>query len=394
MNTTEILTFLNEQFKKVSPKVKKFPNEVLSYLDNYLKVNNIDISVSGKNEPVLLAFKMLKDGITTNPKCQYKGCNENVTFISPAQGFKKACCYQHNKSLTMLERYGVEHAAQSDTFIKKMEETTMKKYGTKYFFQTEEFKEKLSEITLEKYGVENVSQSEVIKEKKKQTSLKNFGVDSHTKTKAFRKKMREENPFSTPEIQEKIKKTNIEKYGVDNLFRDKNFIKQSFLTKYGVSNPAQLDEVKAKKMETSLKKYGVEYPSSCPSIKRKIAETNLKRYGIECPVIRSSPYKFKEFKWKTGEVSLVQGYEPIVLKELEDKGYTYEEVVTGPNRVPTIPYIFEGEEHLYFPDIFIPKENLVIEVKSDYTLNINYEKNQAKFSAVKSQGFDFQLEVR
>ena len=120
MNTTEITTFLNEQFKLTSPKVKKFPLAVLEYLDNYLKVNNIDTSISGKNESLLLAFKMLKDGIITNPKCQYKECNENVTFISPSQGFKRACCYQHNKSLTMLERYGVEHAAQSETFIKKM----------------------------------------------------------------------------------------------------------------------------------------------------------------------------------------------------------------------------------------------------------------------------------
>ncbi len=209
---------------------------------------------------------------------------------------------------------------------------------------------------LEQFGVENPMHLQSSKDKLRATNLEKFGV---------------ENPMKLESIKNRVSSTMLEKYGTDNIFKNKEFIKSKFKEKYGVHNPSLVKEFQEKKKETCLKNFGVEYS-----------------------IVLQDGYTIKEFKWKTGEVSLVQGYEPIVLKELEDKGYTYEEVVTGPSRVPTFPYVFDGEEHLYFPDIFIPKENLIIEVKSDYTLNINYEKNQAKFSAVKEQGFNFQLEVR
>jgi type III secretory pathway component EscU len=48
----------------------------------------------------------------------------------------------------------------------------------------------------------------------------------------------------------------------------------------------------------------------------------------------------------------------------------------------------------YYPDFYIPKENLIIEVKSQWTLELHKDKNQAKFQAVKEAGFNFRLEIR
>ena len=62
--------------------------------------------------------------------------------------------------------------------------------------------------------------------------------------------------------------------------------------------------------------------------------------------------------------------------------------------MPTILYQLDNTERRYYPDIFIPKDNIIIEVKSEYTLNKEWDKNQAKFEATKSLGFDFRLEVR
>lgn len=143
-----------------------------------------------------------------------------------------------------------------------------------------------------------------------------------------------------------------------------------------------------------IETYGVVNAMYLQSSKDKIKETNLERYGLLFPNMLSNGYGHKEYKWKTGEISIVQGYEPIVLKELEDSGYTYEMVITGSSRIPTIPYEFENKKHLYYPDIFIPSENLIIEVKSDYTLNKEFDRNKAKFDAVKELGFNFKLEVR
>lgn len=62
--------------------------------------------------------------------------------------------------------------------------------------------------------------------------------------------------------------------------------------------------------------------------------------------------------------------------------------------MPEIWYNFCSEEHRYYPDFYIPKENILIEVKSEWTLELNKEKNEAKFKAVKELGFNFRLELR
>jgi len=109
---------------------------------------------------------------------------------------------------------------------------------------------------------------------------------------------------------------------------------------------------------------------------------------------QQNSFRRKEYIWTSGEISLLQGYEPIVLKELENDGYKFNDILTSPKDMPEITYFFEGKEHRYYPDFYIPSENKIIEVKSDYTLQADWDKNQAKFEATRNLGFDFILEVR
>jgi hypothetical protein len=51
--------------------------------------------------------------------------------------------------------------------------------------------------------------------------------------------------------------------------------------------------------------------------------------------------------------------------------------------MPDIFYMIGTKMHKYYPDIYIPNENLIIEVKSTYTISQNLEMNQAKFEATK-----------
>ena len=194
---------------------------------------------------------------------------------------------------------------------------------------------------LENHGVENAMHLESSKEKIKETCLKNLGV---------------ENPMKSELVRNKLSKTMMENYGTDNIFKNADLIKTKFKEKYGVENPSQIPEIMSKKKSKSFSK--------------------------------------KEFNWKTGEISIVQGYEDQVLFDLENKGYKFEDIITDEKDVPEIFYEFEGKRRRYYPDIFIPKENLIIEVKSDYTLNKEWEKNQVKFDATKNLGFNFKLEVR
>lgn len=55
------------------------------------------------------------------------------------------------------------------------------------------------------------------------------------------------------------------------------------LAKYGVSNPAQLEEIKQKIKETCLDRYGVEYSAQSITKREKTIATNLSRYGHDVP---------------------------------------------------------------------------------------------------------------
>ena len=112
---------------------------------------------------------------------------------------------------TMVDKYGVEYAAQNETCMNKMKATTLKKYGVENANQSQEIKEKIKKSNLEKYGFEYGLQSEEVKEKRRDTNLE----------------------------------------------------------KYGFENPLQREEIKEKSKNTCLKKYNVEYPCQCPEIYEK-----------------------------------------------------------------------------------------------------------------------------
>jgi len=114
---------------------------------------------------------------------------------------------------TMVEKYGVKYAAQSETFKNKMSNSCLEKYGVKHALQSEEVKNKIKETNLEKYGVEYVMQNNLVKDKSKQTNLEKYGV---------------ENPLQRNEIKEKIKNTNLQKYGVEHSHQDPEIAEKAF----------------------------------------------------------------------------------------------------------------------------------------------------------------------
>ena len=214
-----------------------------------------------------------------------------------------------------------------------------------------------------------------------------------------------ENPFSSEIIKDKIKEINMQRLGVEYPMQSdeiKSKAQYTCIERYGVYNPMKLDSVLNKMRETFLCKYGVEHPMHYEFFKEKHRNTMFRNYGVyhnmhnpdSLDKQQKSTYKRKEYKWQTGEISILQGYEPIVLKELETQGYKYTEILTSPSDMPEIWYNLNGNIHRYYPDFYIPEENLIIEVKSSWTLELHKDKNQAKFQAVKEAGFNFRLEIR
>jgi hypothetical protein len=94
-----------------------------------------------------------------------------------------------------------------------------------------------------------------------------------------------------------------------------------------------------------------------------------------------SGYNPKNYEFPSGKIIQIYGYEGFCVDILLKKGVSESEIVTSVKRVPKIMYNIEGEPNgrRYFMDIYIPRKDRAIEVKSVYTYNCDKEKNQAKW---------------
>jgi hypothetical protein len=187
--------------------------------------------------------------------------------------------------------------------------------------------------------------------------------------------------------------------------------RQSVKKKYGVDNVFQLDETKEKAKETCLEKYGVEFNSQRDEIKelnrnfmndmlhKKEKEFGTK-YLMQIPeyfekaqkVKAKNKFKIKEFTFESGRVEIIQGYEDKAINKLL-KTYDENDLILSETDKPKIIYDFENKTRRYYCDIWIPKDNLVIEVKSEYTMLVEFEKNIAKAVATKKAGYNYKLMV-
>lgn len=242
--------------------------------------------------------------------------------------------------------------------------------------------------------------------KKRRGDLLNASWKTHhgervSKSKATKlKKYGDENYCNVDQIKE-TKLANHGDEGFNN--RPKSIITCNII--YGCDNPNQNENVKAKILSTNNEKYGVDYafllPENRPkdTNRHKAIETMIERYGVaysaQHPVIlakmQSHRSTNKTFEFPSGNMYTVQGYEPFAIQELLDKGYL--EVDIQLTNRKAINYSFNNKISYYHPDIIIPKENRIIEVKSKYWFEREYDKNIAKQSACILQGYLFEFKI-
>jgi len=313
--------------------------------------------------------------------------------------------------ITIKEKYGVENPSQSEEIKQKKIETTFKHYGVENPFQSNIIKDTIKETNLIKYGVESPLQNKEIMEKVKETCLKIYGVTHNSKSDEIKEKKKTtslvhygvDNPNKSKEVRDKLNASNLVKHGVEHTLqlsevREKG--KETMLDLYGVDHPTKSTELMEKTKQTNMTRLGVEYPGQSEEVKEKSKATNLIRYGVEYPSQNSeimekaqkNAKKFKEFKFPSGIIRKVQGYEPIALKELITAGYTEEQIKTERTDVPRITYSApDGKSHYYFPDIYIPHENRIIEVKSTWTYGCKEDNIELKKKATIEKGYKYEI---
>lgn len=238
-----------------------------------------------------------------------------ITAICEICGDENKVVYQNYKIQVKKSNY---YCCKKCKTI-KTKNTNINRYGFEWGLSSENIKEKSKKTVFEKYDVTNISQCADIKKKKIKTCLKNYGVEHYT---------------TTPEHKKRVKITCLKRYNVDNpsKFRDFQIKKESTLMlNYGVTNPSQ-SGVLFEKSQKSGKKIKLH------------KETNLYYRGTY---------------------------------ELDFLNFCYQNKIDV-KKGPSINFLYNNKNKFYHSDYFIPKYNLVCEIKSDYYYEKYLELNLVK----------------
>jgi hypothetical protein len=109
--------------------------------------------------------------------------------------------------------------------------------------------------------------------------------------------------------------------------------------------------------------------------------------------VSKSCYLIKDYILPSGNVIKYQGYEHFALDELL-KTINEEDILNSKIDVPNIWYNdINCKKHKHYVDIFIPSQNLCIEVKSEWTIKLTTSNVFLKQQAAKEQGYKYEIWV-
>ena len=330
-------------------------------------------------------------------------------------GYCKKCTENRRREKvkqTCIDRYGVSCSLQSQEVKDKSKQTCVERYGVLFSSQSQEVKDKSKQTCIERYGVECPMKSQEVKDKHKHTCIKRFGVENPSQSQKAKDKYKQtcfinfgvEYPLQSQEVKDKKIQTCIKRFGVENPSQSqkaKDKSKQTCIERYGVECPMKSQEVKDKSKQTCFINFGVEYPLQSQEVRDKKIITCILNYGVEYPMQNAeisekqskNAYKHKVFVFPCGNTIQVQGYEPILLKNLVEEGYTYEGLITDKTEVPEIWYEKDNNKHRYYCDVYVPKINTIYEVKSTWTNKKDIDKINLTKQACIDAGYLFELYV-
>lgn len=74
-------------------------------------------------------------------------------------------------------------------------------------------------------------------------------------------------------------------------------------------------------------------------------------------------------------------------------GFQEEDIKVGLTQMPEIYYEYNDGIHRYYPDIYVPKRNWLIEIKSEYTIKLDPDKIYLKLVACRLSGYNVSLHI-
>jgi hypothetical protein len=233
-----------------------------------------------------------------------------------------------------------------------------------------------------------------INEKRAKTNLKKYGNEVATNSSSIlakkaekRKDIMEDGRTRGEHQQEAARNGKLKKYGNENY----NNSKKASETRKNKSVEEKAIESRNRR-KTLLERYGVENIFQLPQSTNRVAKGNS---------------SIKEFEFPSKRTIGVRGYEPEAINILLENYSENDFLVSNSydlygDNMPVFEYIDSNQHRKkYFPDIFIPKENRIIEVKSKWWYDANgrpgYESrlinNQKKMKAAVDSGYEFEFWV-
>ena len=282
---------------------------------------------------------------------------------------------------------------RKETFNKKPEyekQAIFKKISQRMLNMTYEEKikklKRTEETSLKKFGCKNASQSEIIKEKKRIKSRERYGTDYVLQAKEVIDKrvitMLSKSEEELQDIKRRRGDTNLKKHGHRNvLVAKRSEIEQTWMKNFGKDNPSKCPKIQNKKIETSRKNWGTDYPMQNNEVFRK--------------AMKNRKSGFKSYEYPSGKNIKIRGYENICLDDLLNEGYSENEIITDTHEeAPVFIWIdSENKSHKYHPDMLITTDNKIIEVKSSWTYEKDFEKIQACREVIEKQGYIYEVRI-
>lgn len=326
-------------------------------------INKTSFLDSEKNTLAERLFYIRND-ITEQRKCRY--CGE------PIYNFRKNFCsnkcsnkfYANDEKLNKRKGAGGRNwkknatSEQKKQRYEKTKETNIRLYGTACTLNTPENIKKKKETWNRNYGVDNPNKSTIVTNKTKETCKNKYGGPGVMSSEENRKKR-----------------------------------EQTYIANYGTTHPMKNADYKKNQELNYFKKTGYKNPGQNPEVIKKQQDTYFKNDGLGK---HKKGYRYKIFNTGT-KMFRYQGYEGEYLEYVLLKKYNENEIENSVKFMRSLEFIYDyneitGISHYYVPDFYIEKDNLIIEIKSTYLLNRNFDLILKKAESVTKKGYNFILE--
>lgn len=370
MNREELKEYFSKQ--DVYSHIIRYRKEIMA--DVYLHTSFLD-NIYKNISPTFRIKTLLQDIDSEDdiPKCFCGGYN---MILKKENNFGQACCNKHSRELgdkkgkktrlersdedirkiqikrerTNVEKYGVSNPMQVPIIVERLRKSHIKKYGC-WVTSSPEIRKKTENTLFERYGAPTIGQLyHKFDDKRQQTNMERYGGY----------------PSSNPEVQERIKVANREKFKSDWFFSSEigdNAKKEGMMTKFGADNYFKTDEFKQRVTESNIEKYGYAHHLQNSKMVDTIMSEEwtknfIDQYGYDYVRISdesgASYSTLQKYLMEYGLTSpaSVSYIELCIRNILDDAGVQYETNVRPLN----------GKEI----DVFIPEQNLGIEVNGIY----------------------------